>query len=184
MTKRSILLTSAIVLIAAGVMASAFAAGGRRWQKRLSRASKAPVAPGKNIPQLFPAEAPVIDPVPMVVKPSKGVAADARDLHTKIAKHLTDANLPVPAHRLQQYRWLNNGQFRLKGWHAAITSVEAAPGGSLVTVEVVPLIKSQGQSTTVLSWVREQYLLSDDGQVTFVQPLDGVDDAPLSIITD
>jgi hypothetical protein len=194
MTKQAIIGAFLTVIIAAGLVAASLAGDGLRRSKGRQKNSTGAVLdqlvevkdiPQRDIPQGDAAAIPFGWPRPLTFQPKKAVAEQLRQFHQRLADLMNRAKLLAPAHRLQQFKWLDTPRFRLEGWYATVKGAEETPDGYLVTVMVSPLASSSlGASTTILNAVRELYAVNVNGHVSFVGPLDAVDSVEPSIITD
>ena len=191
MTKKWLGSTAAVVMVVGGLVVSSLAADNipllRVRPKKSSGMVKKQQTPGvgKDIPQGPFAITPMPKVPQFAVMVNGSTPAHLRDLHANIADRITTSDVPVPAHRVQQFRWLDDPRFQLLGWGGTVESVEATENGHVATLFVYPRVMSTlGASTTVLSVVREQFAVNGDGTVTYLKSLDGVDAAPMTFLTD
>lgn len=105
------------------------------------------------------------------------------DIARVVRRHFEKS--PIPASRLTAFAILDQPNYRVDGWHVAVSEIEKTREGTVVKMGVSPQVTStMGASTVVLANVSEWYRIDKAGmQLLKTDPPAG-EAAVVSIITD
>lgn len=107
---------------------------------------------------------PVPSPPIFAVKVHMSTKGELRVFHERLAKQMSQTPL-LPTQRIQYFSWLQDN-YRVDGWHATIRSTELVQAGTLVTLQVAPVLERPlGTGDSIF----ETYLVMIDGTIQFIR---------------
>ena len=100
------------------------------------------------------------------VDSSNRIEERTRKIREDFAKHFRKITT-VPPDRLRFWSAIDPGLGEIVGWRSMVQSVAEIPGGSIVTLSVVPRVSSDPKINFAYSGYSEVYFVDTDTQITY-----------------